>query len=51
METNNIAGVMPECQCFRSDSSDDVIAKAYVGHRDGILRYIHSAIKDRKSVV
>ncbi|WP_303741552.1 RNA polymerase sigma factor, partial [uncultured Muribaculum sp.] len=47
METNNIAGVMPECQCFRSDSSDDVIAKAYVGHRDGILRYIHSAINNR----
>ena len=47
METNYITGVMPESQCFRSDSSDDVIAKAYVSHRDGILRYIHSAINNR----
>lgn len=47
METNDIAGVMPESQCFRSDSLDDVIAKAYVSHRDGILRYIHSAINNR----
>ena len=47
METNDIAGVMPESQCFRSDSLDDVIAKAYVSHRDGILRYIHLAINNR----